>query len=65
MSGNLVTDLLGCIENEMVRLESVNEAQRQCVEIRKEAKLVLNELLPDVHAKILTHFNNGQFSPAK
>lgn len=65
MSGNLVTDLLDCIENEMIRLESVNDAQRQSIEIRKEAKSALNELLPNVHEKILAHFNKGQFRPQK
>lgn len=60
---NLVTDLLDCIEQEMYSLERVNDAQRQCLEITVEAKAALNELLPIVQAKILKHFNNGQFTP--
>lgn len=59
---HLVSNLLDCIESEMYKLESSNDAQRQDVEISKEAKKALRELLPSVQSVILKHFNDGQFN---
>jgi len=59
---HLVSNLLDCIENEMYTLEGSNDAQRQDVHMRKEAKKALRELLPTVQSVILKHFNNGQFN---